>query len=306
MKNARNYEEFKISQHEDLKLKSPTIYFYLKSKNFSESYISKLRTSKDSILLNKKPATLKTQVKIGDTLSISNNPQVSSTIFLCEGNLDIIFEDDDFLLVNKPHNLACMPSRSHYTENLGGMICKYMQSKDKNFVLRIVNRLDKDTAGLVLIAKNLISYNNIKDLRKEYSALCYGNFDIDKLTINSKIETIQHNGINQMERIISNNGKNAVTHVEVVKNYDNFSLIKLDLETGRTHQIRVHLSSINHPLLGDKIYTKDDKILKEFPFDHTMLLVKKISFINSRTNKKMEFEIDFPSQWTTFLKEAKC
>ena len=133
---------FEISNIKNLKLKSPTVYYYLKSKNFSESYISKLRTSKDSILLNKTFATLKSQIKDGDILSVANNPQNSSTILPCDGNLDIVFEDDDFLLVNKPHNLACMPSRSHYSDNLGGIICKYMQNKDKNFVLRIVNRLE--------------------------------------------------------------------------------------------------------------------------------------------------------------------
>lgn len=297
----KNYEMFEISNIKSLKLKSPTVYYYLKSKNFSESYISKLRTAKDSILLNDTPATLKFQIKDGDTLSIANNPQNSSTILPCDGNLDIIFEDDDFLLVNKPHNLACMPSRSHYSENLGGIICKYMQSKDKNFVLRIVNRLDKDTTGLVLIAKNLIAYNSIKDFKKEYYAICYGNFDEKSFTINSKIETIQHNGINQMKRIVSNDGKSAITHVEVIENFDDFSLIKLTLETGRTHQIRVHLSSIKHPLLGDKIYIEEDKILSQFPFTHTMLLLKKISFTHFRTNQTMEFEINFPPLWTNFL-----
>ena len=104
-----------------------------------------------------------------------------------------------------------------------------------------------------------------------------------------------------MKRIVSNNGKSAITHVEVIKNFDNFSLIKLTLETGRTHQIRVHLSSINHPLLGDKIYIEEDKILSQFPFTHTMLLLKKISFTHFRTNQTMEFEINFPPLWTNFL-----
>lgn len=292
----KNYENITVNNSHSLK--QQTVYFFLKSHNFSERYISRLRTDNESILLNGRPVTLKDKIKDGDIISIQNNPRKASNIFLCDGKLDIIFEDDDFLVVNKPHNLACAPSRSHFYNNLGGIVCNYMQQKNANFVLRIVNRLDKDTAGIVLIAKNLVAYSNIQNITKEYHALCDGNLIETNFTVNSPIKTITQNGINQMKRIISNDGKPAVTHIHLIQNFDNFALISLKLETGRTHQIRVHLASIGHNLLGDRLYTNGKNIQN---FSHTMLILKKMEFTHFRTQERLTFEIPYPQIWQDIL-----
>ncbi len=278
----KEFETFKITETQNLK--QPTIYFWLKTNGFSENYIKHLRTE-NKIILNNKPSNVREKIKVGDTLKIASNPNKGTAIEKCEGNIEILYEDDDFLIVNKPHNLACMPTRSHYLNNLGGQICNYLGN---NFTLRVINRLDKETAGIVVIAKNVIACNNIT-LEKEYHAICHGHINT-QLTINQPILTIQENGINQHKRVISPNGKPSITHVYPIKQYKNTTLIKLILETGRTHQIRVHLSHINHPLVGDTLYGTQNP-------SHTFLLLKKIKFVHFRTNQTHTIEVKYPSDW---------
>lgn len=297
--NIKNYEKFTIKNIEHLK--NSTIYYFLKNLGFSENYIKNLRNTPNSIILNGKQAKINDKIIDNDTLFTLKNPNTATKIAICEGKLEILYEDEDYLIVNKPHNIACMPSRSHYNNNLGGQIVKYMQEKDPNFVLRIINRLDKDTAGIVCVAKNPIAYNNLK-LEKIYCALCYGKFIEEKFTIDKPIETISENGINQMQRIISENGKKSITHVEVVKSFENYSLAKFKLETGRTHQIRVHLSSINHPLIGDKLYAKQEFLQENFPDEHTFLILKSIKFVHFRTKREICISVNFPDEWQPLLK----
>lgn len=295
MKNFETYYIETTSQ-----LKKPTIYFFLKNQQLSEHYIKNLRNTPDAILLNNSPATINESIKVGDILSISNNPYSASNIQPCEGNLDILFEDDDFLIVNKPHNLSCMPTQSHYSCNLGGQIVGYMQTKQPDFVLRIVNRLDKDTAGIVVVAKNVTARNNITCINKVYHFLCKGTFSsFQPFTINKPILTVNTNGINQMKRIISAEGKQSITHITPLANFTDYSLAQATLETGRTHQIRVHLSSIGHPLIGDTIYNSD----YENQNTNSYLILKQISFTHFRTKQQIKLEIPYPDNWTKKLKQ---
>lgn len=291
------YEIITIKSTKDLN--KPTVYYYLKNQQFSESYIKKLRNFPNAILLNNTPATTRDIIKDGDILKILTNPSKQTQIGLCnKNNLNIIFEDDDFLIINKPHNLACMPTQSHYNENLGGQICAYMNEKDKDFVLRIKNRLDKDTAGIIVVAKNLLAYHNLNQIDKEYHALCQNPFLQSQQTIDKPIETQTINGVNIMKRVISENGKRAITHVSLIKNYKDYSLVKCTLETGRTHQIRVHLASINHPLIGDELYNSTTQ-----SSSHTMLILKKINFVHFRTKSNLNFEIEYPEEWFEYLQK---
>ncbi len=282
-----NFEKYIIRQTANLK--KQTIYYFLKEQKISEHYIKCLRNTSDTIKLNGNTVSINNPIEENDVLEISKSPQKGSEIPECDGTLEIIYEDDDYIAVNKPHNLACIPTRKHLQNNLGGQVVKYMKDKDKNFVLRIANRLDRETAGIVVIAKNIDAFNKM-NANKTYYAICEGNLDLSPFTIDKKIETISHNGINQMKRIVSENGKTAVTHIFPVKNIDKNCLVKLKLETGRTHQIRVHMSSINHPLVGDTIYNENDK-------SHAYLLLKELSFTHFRSGKKIVLQVDFPNEW---------
>lgn len=278
----KKFESFRIENLNNLK--QPTIYFWLKNSGFSENYISHLR-QKEMIKLNNEFVNIRAKISNGDFLEIAQNPNKKTDIKPCEGNLDILFEDDDFLIVNKPHNLACMPTRSHFSNNLGGQICTYMKN---DFTLRVINRLDRETAGIVVVAKNVIASNNIF-LDKEYHAICHGIIE-QKLTIDKPILTITNNGINQHKRVVDKKGKPSITHIEPIKIFNNNTLLKLKLETGRTHQIRVHLSHINHPLVGDTLYGSSEP-------SHAFLLLKKISFNHFRTKENISIEVNYPADW---------
>lgn len=312
----QDYEKIEIKKAESLQ--RPTIYFFLKNNGFSENYIKNLRNTNNSILLNGNIVNIRAKISNNDVLMLLKNPNKPTKFEACNVKLDILFEDEDYIIVNKPHNLVCNPTRSHYSNNLGSMICTYMQEKESNFVLRILNRLDRETAGIIVVAKNVGAYNQMKDFEKEYHAMCHGIINQD-FTINKPILTVVENGINQMKRIIHQNGKPSITHIHKLENFDacnsdifqntnktpesqknkkqsGFSLVSLILETGRTHQIRVHLSDAQHPIVNDTIYGKE-KDLKTNPDAHAMLLLKKISFTHFRTKQKISLEVSYPQDW---------
>lgn len=292
--SMEKYQKFKIDNTSSLK--KPTVYFFLKENNFSEHFIRQLRKNEKSFKVNGTFCAINNPLQNGDLLEILKSPQSASQIPPSDKEIEILYEDDDYLVVNKPHLLACIPTRSHYQDNLGGRIMNYMLKKDADFVLRIVNRLDKDTAGIVIVAKSVTAYNNLKRVDKTYYALCRGKFEQKIFTIDSPILTITKDGINEIKRIVSSDGKRAVTHIFVEKEYQTLSLVRVKLETGRTHQIRVHLSSIGHSLLGDHIYSP---ILEEER--HTFLLLKEVEFTNPQTNAKISISVPFPDEWNSYF-----
>lgn len=275
----------------------PSVYIFLKEHSFSENYIKNLRRVWGNIIINDTIVNINAKLKIGDTLKINSNPNLKTSIKHCILPLDIVFEDEYYLLINKPSGISCMPNKSHYSNNLSGAIAHYMASKDDNFVVRILNRLDKDTAGIVIVAKDSISQKEIKNVEKTYHAICKGIIP-SPLTIDKPIKTISENGINQHKRIIANDGQEATTFVRPIKsNCDiNLSLIKLELIHGRTHQIRIHLSSIQHPLLGDELYGEKSEII-----NHSALICKQVSFYHPFLNKVLSFEVDYPDDFKEIL-----
>lgn len=282
------YKSYKIDKNYE------TIYYYLKSNGFSENFITNLRKKEGFIKVNNKIVNIRKNLKKNDILEIESSPNDKTTIMPCIIALDIVYEDEYYLLVNKPSNLSSMPNKSHYTNNLAGAICYYYKDKE-DFVLRMINRLDKDTSGLILIAKDSIAQKDITNINKTYHAICKGKIDKD-LIIDKKIETITHNGINERKRIISDKGKEAITHIHPIKFNNNCSLIELTLVHGRTHQIRLHLSSIKHPLIGDELYGEPSDLI-----NHTCLICKKLSFYHPYLNKELSFEIDYPKDIQDFI-----
>lgn len=274
-----------------------SIYYFLKNQKFSENFITNLRKNMGFIKVNGEVTNIRKALKYGDILEIEDSPNKKTSIMHCILQLDIVYEDKDYLLVYKESNLSCMPTKAHYDLNLAGAICYYMKDKSTNFVLRMVNRLDKDTAGIIIVAKNSIAQKDIGNINKTYTAICNGIID-KKIIINKKIETISVNGINQIKRIISNTGKDAKTYVSPIyySKKENLSLVEVNIEHGRTHQIRVHLASIGHPLLGDSIYGNNSPLI-----NHTALICNKLSFFHPYKKKYLYFSIPYPKDFQNVI-----
>ena len=224
------------------------------SSEFSISNRLRIKLIKNNcVLLNNSICDTRSTVKTNDIVSINfDYEEDNSNIVPKKMNLDICYEDKWLIVVNKPAGIAVHPSILHYEDSLSSGIKFYFDAITLKKKIRPVNRLDKNTSGLVVLAKceyiqeclsNQMKNNQFK---KEYLALTNGIFDKKQGTIDLPIARKENSII---ERCINKNGQTSITHYEVLKEYDNYSLVKCLLQTGRTHQIRLHMKAINHPLL---------------------------------------------------------
>lgn len=273
------------------------IYYFLKNFGLSERYISSLRKQAGLIFKNNEIANTKTPLKKGDKIKLALTTTKKTIIKPNNLKLDIVYEDEFLLIVNKPSLLSSSPSKSHYDENLAGAIVNYMYKKDANFVLRMINRLDKDTSGMIIVAKDLITYSKINNIDKTYHAIVSGKIE-KNLVIDKPIKTINNEGINEIKRVISADGRSAKTFVTPIKPLNDATLVKIKLEQGRTHQIRVHLSSIGHPLIGDNVYGVKSNLIS-----HTALICNKISFLHPFNNKQIELETTYPKDFIALIEQ---
>ena len=247
----------------------------------------------NSVYLNNFICNLNDLVSVGDTVSFClNYEEDNSNIVATNIPLNIVYEDECLLIINKPPNIAIHPSMLHYDNSLSNGVKYYFNLIGLHKKIRPVNRLDRNTSGLVIFAKNeyvqefLIKEMQSKTFSKEYLAILEGTLDKKQGTINAPIARKKDSII---ERCIDNSGDNSITHYKVLKEFDNFSLVNFKLETGRTHQIRVHSSYIGHPILGDDLYGNKSNLI-----NRQALHSYKISFIHPKTRRKMHFEINMP------------
>ena len=245
------------------------------------------------IFLNDNVCDTRIPVKIGDKLIIDfNYNEDNSNIVPTEMNLDIVYEDEWLLVVNKPSGITIHPSILHFNNSLSNGIRAYFDKIGLKKKIRPVNRLDKDTSGLVIFAKceyiqeclSLQMQEGI--LKKEYLCLVSGTINQKSGTINLPIARKEGS---IMERCIDEKGKQAITHYKVLKEFENYSLVQCTLETGRTHQIRLHMSSIGHPLLGDTLYGTSSPLISR-----QALHSYKIKFIHPITKKELELTAKIP------------
>ncbi len=247
----------------------------------------------NKILLNGLSCNTKNTANIGDILTVSfDYEEDNSNILPTKMNLNIIYEDDWILIVNKPAGIAIHPSILHYTDSLCNGIKFHFDSMGLKKKIRPVNRLDLNTSGLVIFAKCeyiqecLISQMKNNTFKKEYIAICSGLFDIKSDTINLPIARKENSII---ERCISDKGQKSITHYEVIKELNNYSVVRCILETGRTHQIRVHMSAIGHPLVGDSLYGSISNFI-----DRQALHCYRLFFLHPVKNVFMDFIGDLP------------
>lgn len=282
--------------------------YYLSTEldEISRTYIQKL--IKDGLVdvngLKKKPSYL---VKEGDRILV-NLPKPKELEILPENlPLDIIYQDEDIVVVNKSQGMVVHPGPGNYTKTLVNALLYHIDSLSSiNGIIRpgIVHRLDKDTSGALIVAKNDFSHRALseqlkdRNVYREYITLVKGVLKDDKGTINAPIGRDPNN--RKKMKVISKNSKEAITHYEVIRRYDKYTLVKAILETGRTHQIRVHFSYISHPIIGDPIYSYEKN---EFNIDKQLLHARKVGIIHPRSNKYMEFECDIFEKFKEVLKK---
>ena len=251
------------------------------------------------ILLNNKICDTRSIANVGDVITIDfNYEEDNSNIVPTQMNLDILFEDDWLLIINKPAGIAIHPSILHYSDSLCNGIRFYFDKIGLKKKVRPVNRLDLNTSGLVVFAKCeyiqecLISQMKCHKFKKEYLAACNGIFDKKFGTISLPIARKENSII---ERCISENGQPSITHYEVLKDFDNYSLVKCSLETGRTHQIRVHMAAIGHPLIGDDLYGSISDLI-----DRQALHCYNLQFVHPVNNNVLNFYGELPIDFKIF------
>ncbi len=276
-----------------------TILSYLKSKSYPHAVIVHLKKTPESILLNGKWEYVNTLMSAGDVLTIKLIELESSEKILPVATpFGIVYEDEDILVVDKPANMPIHPSLNHYEHTLANAVCDYYANQNIPYTFRCVNRLDKNTTGLTIIAKHMLSSAilsqavSVKSIKREYLAIVKG-ITPDFGTIDAPIG--RKNASTIERQIDYENGERAVTHYKKIDTKNGYTLLSLVLETGRTHQIRVHMSSIGHPLIGDFLYHKDSN---ELP--RQALHSHKLEFSHPITNEKMTFLAPIPSDMFSF------
>ena len=259
----------------------------------SDRLITKLKKA-NKIYLNDLPTYTKKSVTVGDKVSVLIDfEEDNSNIVASNIPLDIIYEDDYLLVINKPANIAIHPSILHFDNSLSNGVKFYFDKLGLKKKIRIVNRLDRNTSGIVVFAKNeyiqecLIKQMKTKELKKEYLAIAKGILESKSDTLNFPIARKEGSII---ERTVSSDGDSAITHYDVVKEFNNLSLVHIVLETGRTHQIRVHFSYIGHPILGDTLYGSPSELI-----NRQALHSYKLTFIHPVTKKVLSLEAPLPN-----------
>lgn len=272
-----------------------TIKEVLKSHfHISDRLLLKLKRA-NQIFLNEKPALVHALIHLNDRVSAQIDFQEKSkNILPTEMELNIVFEDETMLIINKPAGIPVHPSRAHFTDSLSNGIRYYFEKNQIQTKIRPVNRLDKDTSGLVIFAKNeyiqesLIRQMENHTFQKKYLAILSGTFDETKKTGTIDANIARKEG-SIIEREINPNGQSAITHYRLIENYETCCLVEFELKTGRTHQIRVHSKYLGHAILGDSLYGTTSKSITR-----QALHSYKISFFHPVTKGKLKFEIPIP------------
>ncbi len=221
--------------------------------------------------------------------------------------LDIVYEDDDLVVINKPQGLVVHPASSYHEPTLvHGLLHQIDELSSINGVVRpgIVHRIDKDTSGLLVVAKNDKSHQFLSEelqshlIKREYIALVYGDFKEEEGSIDAPIA---RHPKNRLKMAVVPQGKHAKTHFKVIERFGKYTLISCILETGRTHQIRVHMAYINHPVVGDPLYGPKDVIGDKGQFLHA----QKLTLQHPTTKKEMSFEADLPDNFKSMIASLK-
>lgn len=297
---------FEIQENQQMRLDK---YLAEQFPEQTRSYLQKL-IKDGEVLVNGKNVKTGYQLSKGDEVSVNIPEPKELDVEPQKMDLDIVYEDDDVILINKPKGMVVHPAPGHTTDTLvNGLLyhCKDNLS-GINGVARpgIVHRIDRDTTGILIVCKNDMSHNSIAAQLKEHSinrryrALVHGNLKEDTGTVEGAIG--RHPIDRKKMSINEKNGKPAVTHYTVLERFGNYTLIECKLETGRTHQIRVHMSSIGHPLVGDEVY---GPAKSPFKLQGQCLHAMVLGFVHPRSGEYMEFSAELPEYFEELLRKLR-
>ena len=297
-----------------------TVKGFLKSKGYSTQNLKILKQVPSSILLDGDPVHLNAPLLPGANLTVKIEEMISSgNVVPVKLPLDVIFEDEDLMVINKPAGMPIHPSQNNYENTLANAVAHYFQQKGEAFVFRCIGRLDRDTSGLTVIAKHYVSAGILGDLvaekalltrqsasgeiipaarphafTREYLAIVRGPVSPTEGTITAPLGRKPGSVI---ERCVDyENGEPAVTHYRVLDEKNGYSLVYLILETGRTHQIRIHLKHLGYPLIGDYLYNPDYEVISR-----QALHSHRLSFPHPMTGEPMEFIAPLPEDMQRVL-----
>ncbi|RDY23398.1 RluA family pseudouridine synthase [Romboutsia maritimum] len=270
--------------------------------NFSVRSLSKMKREK-SVLVNKEFKKPNFKVNKGDLIEVKIEEEMAN-FEPQDLNLEIIYDDFDIIMINKPPFMVVHPTKSHYDKTIANGVTNYILKQEEVVKIRFVNRLDMNTSGLVIVAKNAYAHHTLSvamsedKVEKKYITVVKGIVKDDEGTIN---EPIYRQTDDSIKRIVDEKGQPSITHYKVLERLNDATVLEVKLETGRTHQIRVHMSHIGHGIIGDELYGYVDENL----INRQALHAYKLEFEQPRTKEKLEFNAELPEDIKKLIKKLK-
>lgn len=270
----------------------------------SRTYVQKM-IKEGLVLVNGKQVKPRYLVKKGDLIKANFREPEKLELIPEDIPIDIIFQDEDLLVVNKPKGMVVHPAPGNPSGTLVNALLYHvsnLSSIESTIRPGIIHRLDKDTSGLLIVAKNDKSHKALskqlknREIKRIYTALVYGRLDKEKAVIDAPIG--RHPINRKRMAVVYKNSKEAITHYRVLEYYKDYTLVEASLETGRTHQIRVHMAYINHPVVGDPVYSNRKS---EFGVDSQLLHARQLGFYHPRSGEYMEFESELPKDFKKII-----
>ncbi|TQQ84097.1 RluA family pseudouridine synthase [Peptacetobacter hominis] len=298
-KEQQRYDLISYTSDENIKLKD----LLIDKLNFSVRSISKMKRER-TVTVNgvfRKPSL---DVKSGETVEIKIDEEMSSFVPQKMDNMDILYDDFDIIMVNKPPFMVVHPTKSHADMTMANGVTDFVISKGEKVRIRFVNRLDMNTSGLVIVAKNAYAHHIMSTdmsenaVEKKYIAVVKGIIENNHGTINAPIYRPTDDSI---KRVVDDRGQESITHYNVIERLNDATVVELKLETGRTHQIRVHLSHIGHGIIGDELYGYvDEKLIKR-----QALHAYSLKFMQPRTREELEFKAEIPEDMMSLIEKLR-
>lgn len=281
---------------------------YLKREMGISTRLIRSASIQKRIFVNDEVVKMNRVIKSGEIIKIDLEKEESQNIAPEKIDIEIVYEDEDILVVNKKPFMVVHPTKTYQSGTLANGVINYFMETNQNCIVRLVSRLDMNTSGLIIIAKNQFSHGMLSKamsenkVEKRYLAIAHGIFKEKQGTINKPI--YRPEGIeNGTRRIVDERGQRSITHYKVVEEFGDSSLVECKLETGRTHQIRVHLSYLGHPIYGDVLYGDGDN--EGHLIERQALHAYGLDFKSPRTEKELSLRAELPDDMKELIQKLK-